>query len=256
MATIITHEESIFHYYQELIKFNKEQRSNQSCPKLRAAMNLNIILCSACLVEGVLEDRGKLLIGYHREVFNTVHSPEFEIRKPLNVYYNNLEEFLCKRISQTTGVENYNSLFEILTGESFKQHDKVKPFVEGVNVLFQLRNVIAHGRKVHSFDFKAYYTDGFEENFFGGYKKAEDFLMKKGLISKKFKDAESSDIYFTNEISDFFSSLAEDFIEAIDVFVSDNIIIGDTVLENLNKYNENYNTNYDLYAYLRMRGCR
>ena len=85
MATIITHEESIFHYYQELIKFNKEQRSNQSCPKLRAAMNLNIILCSARLVEGVLEDRGKLLIGYHREVFNTVHSPEFEIRKPLNV---------------------------------------------------------------------------------------------------------------------------------------------------------------------------
>lgn len=255
MAKFNVYEQGIYNYYYDLVKFNELSRDKVDA-NTKYALNLGIILCSACLIEGVLEDRGKLLLGYYREIYNAIEKPIFELRKPLNHFYNNVELYLSKKISQCTGLDNYNSLYELFTGSSLKQDTMVKPLIEGVNVLFQFRNVIAHGRQVHGYDVETYYIDGIEENFFGGYKKTEEYLLKKGLINEKFKNTEDVSIYFTDEVADHFSLIAKDFIKALDCFVLSNISSNEIIETRMRKYNENYSTTYDMISYLRMRGAR
>lgn len=255
MANIYIYESEIYTYYEKLIEFNLKSRANED-DITRTALNLNIILCSACLLEGILEDKGKLLLGFFREVYNAIEKPVLELRKPLNFYYNHLEKFINKKISQCTGLDNYSSLFELFTGTSLKQHYKVSPLIEGINVLFQLRNVIAHGRQVHACEIEAYYTDGKEEQFFGGYKKAEEYLIKNGFLSDKFICTENSKIYFTDEIADHFYSLTLKFIDALEIYISENIEISELLFTRANNYNTKYGTEYDVMGYLRMRGMK
>lgn len=256
MAKYIIHESVIYPYYKQLIDLSKQERGKIENKKVNAALNLNIILSSACLVEGVLEDRGKLLLGYYREVFNLIKKPELELRRPMNHFYNNVEELLHKKVSQTMGLDNFATLFEMLTGKSIKQNQQIAQIYEGISTLFQFRNVIAHGRSVHAYTVDAHFTNGVEENFFGGYKKAEIYLTKKGLLSKRFMEVESSDMYFTDEISDHFSDIAEKFICALDTYIHDSLEIGELIQEHLDEYNEKYHTTYNMQAYLRMRGTR
>lgn len=54
---------------------------------------MNIILCLACYLEGILEDRGNMLLGYNNVIHNTVNLDEFELRKPFNVIYHNISDF-------------------------------------------------------------------------------------------------------------------------------------------------------------------
>lgn len=253
MAKYLIYDEPIYSYYRDIIDFNIRSRESITCKKLNAAINLNIILCSACFVEGFLEDRGKLLLGYYQEIYGEIDFKEFELRKPKNVFLNNIIEFLNRRISQSTGIDNYNAIFELLTDKSFKTDDTISPFMEGINVLYQLRNVIAHGRQIHFYEVDAYFTDGMEEVYNGGYKKAETYLMKKGLLSDKIKDVGSSQIYFTNEIADHFNSLTIDFIEVFDSFLEQHMLIWPTLIEKLKQYNEKHNTDLDMNSYLRER---
>lgn len=254
MARFDIYEAPIFNYYQDIINFNKEALRKPENDGRKTALNLNIILCSACLIEGVLEDRGKILLGYYRDIFDTINIPEFELRKPMNHFFNNIEEHLHKKVSQSTGLDNYASLFELFTGTSMKQHKKIKPLYEGVNVLFQLRNVIAHGRLIHAYDVEAYYTNGIEEFFCGGYKKAEDYLIKKGLLSDRFRDVEGSSLYFSNEIAEHFDTISHSFISALDAYIVESLQVGDILQESLKEYNTKNSTNYDIMSYLRFRG--
>lgn len=254
MAKYVIYESAIYPYYKQLIDLNKQERSKVENKNVNAALNLNIILSSACLVEGILEDRGKLLLGYYREVFNLIKMPEIELRRPINHFYNNIEELLHKKVSQTMGLDNFATLFETFTGKSIKKNQQIEQIYEGISTLFQFRNVIAHGRAVHAYTVDAYFSNGIEENFFGGYKKAEVYLTKKGLLSNGFMEINSSDMYFTDEISDHFSEIAEKFICAIDTYIHDSLEIGELIQENLREYNEKHHTSYDMQAYLRMRG--
>ncbi len=253
MAMYRIYDEPIYSYYRDIIDFNIQSRESITCRKLNAAINLNIILNSACFVEGFLEDRGKLLLGYYQEIFQEVHFEEFELRKPKNVFFNNVIEFLNRKISQSTGIDNYNTLFELLIDKSFKTDDTISPFIEGINVLYQFRNVIAHGRQIHFYEVDAYFTDGKEEVYNGGYKKAETYLIKKGLLSDKIKDVGSSQIYFTNEIADHFNSLATDFTKAFDSFLEQHMLIGPTLTEKLRQYNEKHDTDLDMKSFFRKR---
>ncbi len=251
MAMYTIYEEPIYSYYRDIIEFNVKSRESITCEKLNSAINLNIILSVACYVEGFLEDRGKLLLGYYQVIFGEVQFKEFELRKPKNIFFNNVIEFLNRKISQSTGIDNYNSIFELLTKESFKTNDAISPFIEGINVLYQFRNVIAHGRLIHFYEVDSHNIQ--EKVYNGGYKKADDYLTKKGLLSDKIKDVGSSQIYFTNEIADHFNSLALDFTRAFDSFLEQHLLIGPTLTEKLKQYNEKHNTNLDIYSYLRKR---
>ena len=137
MAIFMIHEEPIHTYYKTIIEFDLLSRKSITDSKTVLAINLNIILSSTCLIEGVLEDRAKLLLGYYRELYNTLDITDIEIRKPMNTFYNKFEEFLNSRISQTSGLGNYCELFELLTDDSIKKDNDIRPLIEGINVLFQ-----------------------------------------------------------------------------------------------------------------------
>jgi len=48
----------------------------------------------------------------------------------------------------------------------------------------------------------------------GGYKKAEEYLLKNKIINVKFADCRN-DIYFTNKVANHFWKLSHKFIDAI-----------------------------------------
>lgn len=195
------YQEGIFDYYKEIVEYTLEERNNVTDESTRFALNLNIILCLACYIEGFLENRAKAILGYYRELYNTIEMPLFEIRKPMNFFYERIEEYISEKISQTTGIDSYNKLFELLTGNSFKDEHTIANCVEGINALFHLRNVVAHGRQIYAYELEAYYINGKEEGFYGGYKKVEDYLKKKKIIQNGFVKAEKN-VYFVDEVAD------------------------------------------------------
>lgn len=254
MAKIIFHEAHLSSYYKKLIDFNQMQRNEIKDNYTVAAINMNLILCTTCYLEGILEDRCKLLLGYYNSIHKCIDLQEFELRKKSNEIHSEIANFFHIKISQTTGLDNFDNFFKIFLNKSFKQSVGIKPLLEGINTLFQLRNVIAHGRQVYAYEVDAYYTNGSEEHFSGGYKKAEEYLIKKGLLTDKFIKVENIEIYFSNEIADHFFNIVNNFIIKLDEFIQENLIIPNSLKEELKEYNETNRSNVSIYEYCRMNG--
>lgn len=254
MAIFTFFEDNIYTYFDKIIELSLNERKTTKNKDSLVAINLNIILCSACFLEGIFEDRGKMLLGYYRVIYNSIDLPLFEIRKPMNTFYNNLEEYLSANISQTTGIDKYNTFYKLLLDKSFKKDSYLSTMIEGISALFNLRNVIAHGRLIHAYNVNAYYTNGTEENFVGGYKKTEEYLKKQKLIDKGFMKSHKSSIYFSNEIADHFYSLTKKFVEGLDNFIRSNLIVSKNIISQLNEYNELNKTKYDIFNYFRIHG--
>ena len=159
------------------------------------------------------------------------------------------------KISQTSGIDSYDSLFEVLLGKSLKKEEAIKPLIEPIKALFQLRNVIAHGREINAYEVNAYWTNGLnEEHFEGGYKKAEDLLIKHKLLEKKYIEQQDVSLFFTNEVADYFYNIVTEFIAQMDSFVNKNFEVSNKIYEDISTYNETYGTEYDLMGYFEMRG--
>ena len=254
MSKFIFHEANLCSYYKNLIDFNQLQRNEIKDNSTVASVNMNLILCTTCYLEGILEDRCKLLLGYYNSIHNCIDLQEFKIRKVSNLIHSEIANFFHTKISQTTGLDNFDNFFKIFLHKSFKQAEEFKPLLEGINTLFQLRNVIAHGRQVYAYEVDAYYTNGIEEHFSGGYKKAEEYLIKKGYLTEKFIESENIEIFFSNEIADHFLVLANKFIIILDDFIQENLIIPNSLKEKLKKYNETHKSNISIYEFCRMNG--
>jgi len=82
--------------------------------EVRAGINLVVILNTTCFVEGALESGMKGILRQKREAFSKVDIPELETRKTVNILFNNLEKDMEMRIGRTTGIQNYDSMFELL----------------------------------------------------------------------------------------------------------------------------------------------
>jgi len=196
---------SIYPCYGNFIDYLRAEREKIECDDLRMAMNLNIILNCACYIEGFLEGKLKSIVQYYRQIYNKIEKPEFEIRKPMNVFFNNIEDDLDKRISRCMGIDGYDDFFKLLLNKSIKQDKEVVILIEPVQVFFQLRNVIAHGREVSAYEKVIDRESSLgEEFFFGGYKKAETLLLKKGIIHNRFVDVQSANFLFVDEVTDYF----------------------------------------------------
>lgn len=209
MAKYSIYESNLCFYYKKIIDFERDYRNQIKDEMLLTAINMNLILCITCFLEGILEDRGHIILGYYNSVKNCVDLKEFEIRKAYNTINNQINEFFHIKISQTTGIANFDNIFEIFLGKSFINSKNINPLIEGINALFQLRNVIAHGRKVHAYELEAYYTKGIEEHFSGGYKKAEDYLTKKGLLHQKFVKTKNVEIFSRTPFQIIFMILSQ-----------------------------------------------
>ena len=184
--------------------------------EVRAGINLVVILNTTCFVEGALESGMKGILRQKREAFSKVDIPELETRKTVNILFNNLEKDMEMRIGRTTGIQNYDSMFELLINSKISQYDNVKPLWEGMMVLFNFRNVLAHGREVSATLVNAWnYDEEWKEFFSGGYSKAEKYLQKNELISGKFTESKLDNLYFEDKIADHFWNLSLDFLRKI-----------------------------------------
>ena len=217
MALYVYYSDEIHSKLKRNIEFMVEIRTSQKDEELIASINLNILLLTACYVEGKLEEILKKLMEDHRQIYREVDIDDFKIRRPINIFYNSITDDVINRISKCTGLENYSNIWRLIMNKSLLDYDEIKELWEPTQILFQLRNVIAHGRQVSSYTVNAYWNGNRdEENFFGGYKKAEDYLIKIGLLKNRFIENSNSNLFFSNEIADYFWDIAHKFINRIE----------------------------------------
>lgn len=247
MATYIFYREQVLEYYKELIEFSLTSRNNAENTHIKNALNLNIILSSACYVEGYMEKIAKCVVGYFRLIHDSVNISDFELRKPMNEYFTRIEADIFHRISQGTGIDNYDKLFNLILGKSFKQQNSFKLLLEPIQVLFQLRNVLAHAKEISAYEVSAYWNNNtFEGNFFGGYKKAENFLIKKGILKDTFIKTQKAEQFFIDPVADYFYSISQQFIRQLQIFVESNIEFGEILTHKLDMFNKENETNLSI----------
>jgi len=187
----------------------------------RVGVNISLIINTACYIEGKLEYEIKELLAHRNTVLNSLDIKDFYKRRTHAMFINKLKEDLDNRIERITGVDGFDSIIELLS--YMRTPSKLRSFKnwEGITVLFQLRNVLAHGRQVTAQRTSAWWTNGcWEDDFCGGYKKAEDYLLKKKLITSKFIDRKNIDHIFTNKISDHFVAITKQFIRHLNRIIS------------------------------------
>ena len=195
------------------------ERKDGLSPAVRAGINFSIIVGSACYVEGVLETELKAILAHRRVNYRRLRGRMRE-QRPMNFFYHRLEEDLENRI-RSANVAAYDDMFELLMGQRLSKLPGVKPIWEGLSVLFQLRNVLGHGREVIAQHVIAYEGSKKEEVFFGGYRKAEDYLRKNKLLKRKFTDAHSEYIFLSDAIADHFWSIARRVPKAVSKSLDD-----------------------------------
>ena len=208
-AYILTKCCPIWPYIESVNEFLIDIRKGLKRGDVHAGINFTIILNTACCVEGILEYVLKEILFQRRSSLHENESLDF------HKFYDSIEKEVHDRITKTTGIDNYNYLFKLLTGKELKKIDTVRPYIEGINILFEFRNVLAHGREIkyESFCIDIANKDSYD-SFMGGYKKAEDYLIKKRIINKRFADCKNY-IYFTNKAADHFWKLSHNFINNI-----------------------------------------
>jgi hypothetical protein len=197
-----------------LLHFQQERKGGLPTDVL-AGINFSIILGSACYLEGVLETGLKALLAHRRYSLEKPRGSVQE-RRAFNAFYYGVTDDLERRICNATGTDGYDPLFELLTGMRLSKLSAVVPLWEGITVLFQMRNVLGHGRAVTAKRVNAYQMAvQDEEKFAGGYRRAEDYLRKRKLLDKKFTEAHSEYIFLSDKIADHFLDLARQTPKAI-----------------------------------------
>jgi hypothetical protein len=213
MATVptdwsIIHESfHIFECIPPWIEWQSKQRADSGATEpIRSGINLSIILASACFIEGNFE---RILLKKINEVG--------KVDQPLQ---DRLLEDLRLRVAKTTGSDGYNEIFALVVGQKASELIGDQDLWENIKTLFFFRNVIAHGRAV---GYKFFFLPGiggfWEEEFSGGYKKVEDFLLRKKLLESRHIEEGSNWHYFSDEVADFFWSAATSFVEKLNKLV-------------------------------------
>lgn len=204
------------------IDFLRQQRKQVSSNEIKFGINISILLHCACSIEGHLEERLKDLLKHREAIMRSFNIKEFSKRGMYNTYINKLNRDFELRVSRTIGIENYDSILKLFSYKRDPQKLSNFKYFEGVRVLFQLRNVLAHGREASAENISAYWTSGaWEELFFGGYKKTEDYLYKNKVFKKKFSQRKNVNHLFTNRVADHFYRIYKCFIRYADGIITD-----------------------------------
>lgn len=246
--------ETIFESHLQAAHVLKNMRSSL-CPNYFDAINMHIVIASACYVEGYLENLCRDLLAEYAASRNRleVDYPDEETRIRLIRFYQRLEDDLDARVRKATGIEHYIPLMEILMGEKLSKDEGIKGYYEGIIILFTLRNMFAHGRlfekKVLIRAPKMPDQDA-RTNFLPGYGKAIDFLAKQKLIKNEKAEIKLKDIA-SNVVADYFLDLAEKFCSKIPEFKEKALYVPsieewleETFSEYRDAYNAEHNTNY------------
>jgi len=171
----------------------------------KLGLNLSIILNSACFIEGALESALKKVV--EKRSFKKKYDDPF--------IYELITE-LESRIQRTTGIANYGIIFRTIFGTSIKEVGDLASLWEGLSILFQLRNLIAHGRPLSTttntleLDISNY----LEESKFdlllntelrhGSFGQIREYLIKNNIIQKRFSKNTGDSEYVNNKVADHF----------------------------------------------------
>lgn len=209
---------SIWPYLEEHLDFLRKQRKLVPLKDrtTRIGINISLILTSACCVEGIIEQELKELLRHRLSVMGKIDVEKFYERRIHNSFISNIEDYLNSRIERTTGVDSFGAFLELLSYKRTPAKFSDYPNWEGVRILFNFRNVLAHAREVTAKRTNAWWVEGdWKDDFSGGYKLAEDYLLKKKLISSRFIGRGSIAHLFTNKVADHFHSLSKNFARYI-----------------------------------------
>ena len=206
---ITTFTEAIWPCIRETLDYLAEQRGD-SVPKLvEAGLNFSIVLGAACYVEGVLESLLRSLLACRRAELNRIQIDDTRSWRPMNLFYERLEDELSRNIGRAVGAQGYDEMFNLLTGKRLSQLTEVVPLWEAVAVLFNFRNVLGHGRQVSARHFEVSGPGGIKEDFPGAYKAVEAYLQKKKLLLRRFVDVHNEYVFLSAAIADHFLTLAK-----------------------------------------------
>lgn len=205
---------------EETRKFMITSRSD-TLDDIQKGLNYSIILTSVLILEGKLERLLYAIVNYYDHIYvqNIGHidiKENASVSKYFRSFLNKVFDNTKSQISKNTGISHYKAMLNMLI-DGYAPTKEIKDLEEGIEVLFQLRNVLAHGRAIR-FDIKTYMpyptyeVENIEVDFKGGYKKAEDYLYKQGLLKQKCVESKEFHLLFSNDISDYFVNLQNKYI--------------------------------------------
>jgi len=169
----------------------------------RHGANYSLIVNAACFFEGILESG----LGELKE-------------KKSKSLPNELPESLKKKLRNNVGLRHYDGLFELLTGKGFGKTPTLAPFFEGLDALFAMRNVLAHGRAA-TFSYQSKLGDGGVEcipenqEMEGAYPKTQEYLIKKKLLSVEESKGVTMHTFLKDQIAEHFVLLTLDAIISV-----------------------------------------
>ena len=196
------------------VKFLRRQRKHAKNNKKRLSINWSIIISLACYIEGKVEYDLKGLISHRIGILGKIKIKDFYQRRSHNIFIHRIEDYLMSQTGRNTGVDNLDSIIYLLSWKNVPR--KLTKFHnwEGVSILFQFRNVLAHGREISASKIIAPWLEkGFRDDFKGGYKKTEDYLCKKGITNRRVIKNNSTNHFFTNKVADHFYSITNKFVK-------------------------------------------
>ena len=210
------HKYSVFGYIEKHIDFLYFSRKNLQRKQKdeKIGINYSIILMCACLIEGKLESDLKELIRHRHDIFNDVEINNFYDRRINYTVINKLIDLTEDNISRTTGIGNFENLFKLLSYKRIPEKYSDYKNWEGITVLFNFRNVLAHGREISAKRILAWWTeDDWKDEFKGGYSITEKYLIKKKFIGNGIIEKQSLEYLFTNKVTDHFYSISKSFLK-------------------------------------------
>lgn len=193
--------------------------------EVRIGLNYNIIVDTALILEAELEVIIHKIINQYEDLFIEYYQPDLigidknlarNARELLGSSFTKLKAYSSKG----TGMEHYTKTLKMLIPES--DFTPLKPYEEGIQVLYQFRNVIAHGRSIR-FEERAYYSCPDYENetkkeidFMGGYKMTQEYLIKKGLLNMPITESHDFKTLFSNEICEHLIEVESNYFETLE----------------------------------------
>lgn len=172
----------------------KQHLSWREWSEVRHGINYTLIVDITCFLEGLFES------GLARLKEKKLKSLPPESSLPVSVR---------KKLWNRVGLDHYDGTFQYLTGAGFAAMSGVQPYREGLDALFDMRNVLAHGREAtFSWAGKSGETtvECSRENLEPGgtYQKVRDYLIKNRLLSAEDAKGVTSHNFLKDEVAEHF----------------------------------------------------
>jgi len=195
------HENEIWTAFPSTIRWLQSERKIIQTPIERAqnyrkhrGTNATIILLSAACVEGFLVECLKsFAIGYRFSQKDTIEG--------------RLDHDLLKRIS-TARFREFPDLFRLMLGKPISELVPQRKLIEGVKVLIDFRNGIAHARSIIYETRAEDLEDDVEYEIEKQYKEVHNYLQKENLV---YRDEE----IFNDKTADHFAGLVKPYVDAV-----------------------------------------